>query len=312
VWISRDGVRWNQVLSSRGGAGGVDVVDGGAGTLLAYWVRLAWFTHDPKVWGDPSAPSLPEPLSLQSVAPGAQLGIGIDFNHREAPTPLLRSHDGGHAWTTASDFLRRFPEARAWTITRASGLWVAAGWSGQPNHPDAWVSTDGASWESLPPALYGGPGGMLSVVSEIAGRVVLMGSAPELDRYYVRDATATPQRSFPDASTVAALCPYPTPLERMSADGLPNIAGAVVDPRRAQAVLARNAAALRIRYPKLTRVEVGPGFGRAWTGQNGGAYSVVAIRDYGILVHLRGRADCPVGSRLFASVEGIPLFFASP
>jgi hypothetical protein len=116
----------------------------------------------------------------------------------------------------------------------------------------------------------------------------------------------------PNASEVAALCPGSIAGRAESADGLPNVHEILVDGSQVQAVLAGNEAALRSRYPNVTSLEVGPGFGQAWDGTNGGGYGIVEVRDFGIIVHLRSRADCPSGESLFASIGRVPLFFASP
>jgi len=79
------------------------------------------------------------------------------------------------------------PGANVATVTRTHGSWIATGSSGDPNHPDAWVSTDLTDWHALPKPLYGPPGGTLSLVGALGDRIVLLGTAPELDRYYTLD-----------------------------------------------------------------------------------------------------------------------------
>ena len=94
-----------------------------------------------------------------------------------------------------------------WTVTRGAHRWIAAGYSGIPNHVDAWISTDLHTWEPLPETLHGGAGGTLSLIAEVDGRVVLVGTAPELDRYYTFGGEAVPAlapvqtRSVDDAAT---------------------------------------------------------------------------------------------------------------
>jgi hypothetical protein len=57
---------------------------------------------------------------------------------------------------------------------------------------DAWIASDRETWTPLPDELYGGAGGTLSLVAAVDGRVVVVGTAGELDRYYLvtRDALA--------------------------------------------------------------------------------------------------------------------------
>jgi hypothetical protein len=104
---------------------------------------------------------------------------------------MLRSRDRGHTWAVDSAFLTQFPDARVLTVTRAHGLWVAAGWSGNPNHPAAWVSTNLIHWHALPASLYGTPGGTLGLIGVLRHKIVLLGTAPELDRFYT--LTTPPQ-----------------------------------------------------------------------------------------------------------------------
>lgn len=222
IWVSRDGDEWEQVLASRA-SGSVTVVEAADGELLAYGVgngpgaqdaavtptssgcewpycvsvvavgnAVGWSTSDPTSWGDAEALSVPDRLYLGSVAPGAGLAIGSNVDRHDAPTPLLRSDDAGRSWTADGTFLEQFPGAWAWTVNRAAGSWIAAGASGSPNHPDAWASRDGVEWEALPASLHGAPGGTLSLVGEAGDRAVLVGTAPELDRYYVYDPSYPP------------------------------------------------------------------------------------------------------------------------
>ena len=39
----------------------------------------------------------------------------------------------------------------------------------------------------MPASLYGGAGGTLSLAASVGNRIVLIGTAPELDRYYALD-----------------------------------------------------------------------------------------------------------------------------
>jgi hypothetical protein len=124
-------------------------------------------------------------------------------------------------------------------------------------------------------------------------------------------ATA-PAGQVRDAASVATLCStYATPLNQMGADGLPNLAQAITDSRYASHVLVRQLAVLQGQYPGA-KLEVGPGFGRAWVGKIGGDYSIVAIHDYAIIVHLQRAEQCPPAGQLFISIENVSMFFAWP
>ena len=59
----------------------------------------------------------------------------------------------------------------------------------------------------------------------------------------------------------------------------------------------------------MITADVGPGFGRAWTGQNGGKYQVVNVDDYAIIIHLQTPADCPPPPALYTAINNVPLFF---
>lgn len=190
IWVSRDGKRWEQTLSSDT-AGSVErIVEGSDGDLFAYWSLVGWYASDPSSWGEPTSLSAPSRVYPSSVAPGADLAVGSNIDRHGVPTPLLRSGDGGRSWTSDDSFLAQFPDAWVWSIDRAAGLWVGAGTSGEPNHPDAWVSAEDGVWHRLPEQLYGPPGGTLSLVAATGDEIVLIGTAPELDRYYVLDARA--------------------------------------------------------------------------------------------------------------------------
>jgi len=127
---------------------------------------------------------VPDRWFLRTVAPGVGVAFGSGLDRSSLPTPLLRSHDNGRTWTVDPTFLEAFPDASVIAVTRADGLWIAAGTSGQPNHPDAWISNDLTKWHPLPTSLHGAPGGTLGLVGILGDRIVLLGTAPELDRYY--------------------------------------------------------------------------------------------------------------------------------
>ncbi|MCU1461745.1 MAG: hypothetical protein JWO37_1820 [Acidimicrobiales bacterium] len=188
VWISRDGTEWRQVLGPNN-AGSIDIFAIGDGTLVGYWTTVRWTTRDPAVWGPPTTVSAPDRMYPQSITGDGRFAIAGNFV-TNPPTPLLRSDDSGMHWVIDPGLLGAYPDARASTIARAAGLRVAAGTSGTPNHVDGWVSADGHPWTELPPGLRGGPGGVLSLIGEVGGRIVIVGTAPELDRYYTVDPSA--------------------------------------------------------------------------------------------------------------------------
>ena len=155
IWVSRDGARWRQVLGPNV-AGAATVVPGRAGSLLASWGTIAWFTRDVTRWGVPQTVSVPGRSYVSSVARGATTAVAENLDRHGQPTPLLRSTDGGRTWSEDAHFLAMFADARVASINRAGGLWVGAGASGTsdasgaPNHVDAWISTDLDTWTPLP------------------------------------------------------------------------------------------------------------------------------------------------------------------
>ena len=94
-----------------------------------------------------------------------------------------------------------------------------------------------------------------------------------------------------------------------NADALPFIDDANTDFLFTGRVLNAGTGELRGRYPGFVRAEVGPGFGRAWEGENGGPASIRDVDDFAIVIHLESAAACPVDSALHVSFEGVPLFF---
>ena len=148
------------------------------------------------------------------------------------------------------------------------------------------------------------------VTSELSGQYTFVGRLPLTAVAMTLLACSSGVRSQPNASSVAKLCPGSALGE--TADGLPNLQEASTSEAHAQGVLKSHEQAFRSRYANVTNLEIGPGFGRAWDGTNGGAYTVVPVRDFAIIVHMQSQNDCPVGETLFATIERVPLFFASP
>ena len=129
IWVSRDGARWRQVLGPNV-AGAASIVQGRAGSLLASWGTIAWFTRDATRWGAPQTVSVPDRSYVSSVARGATTAVGENLDRHGLPTPLLRSTDGGRTWSEDEHFLATFADARVASINRAGGLWVGAGAAG--------------------------------------------------------------------------------------------------------------------------------------------------------------------------------------
>ena len=70
------------------------------------------------------------------------------------------------------------------TAFRSGDLDVVAGADAQ-SRPTAWLSVDDGPWEVMPVELRNPPGGVLGLVAEVDDRIVVLGTAPELDRFYV-------------------------------------------------------------------------------------------------------------------------------
>ena len=220
IWVSRDAARWDLALDSRS-SGSVDgVVETGDGSLFAYGagstpgrsnVEIGWYTKDPTVWGRPVPIDTPGRYALQFVTPGAALAVGADIDRPGVRTPALRSADGGRTWHEDSVFGARFPTAWAWTAASAAGLDVVAGTRTDANLPAVWLSNGDSAWtsgpvESQPPKIpttsipYIPPKGSVSLVASIDNRIVIMGLAADLDRYYVFDVAQVPPVNNPLAT----------------------------------------------------------------------------------------------------------------
>jgi hypothetical protein len=136
-----------------------------------------------------------------------------------------------------------------------------------------------------------------------------------------RDSTTTTsvgreavwEPSSPDA---AVPCPGSVPRRGIdddapAADALPYVDEAVVERSDAEMALTRIEDDLRDRYSGIVDVVVGPGFGRAWVGEQGGPYAVVAVDDFAVLAVLASLEDCPVGVELHVTLHGVPIFFSA-
>jgi hypothetical protein len=311
IWTSSDGAHWTSRLAPGNSAGGVTIVDDGQGGWLAYWSTLAWSSPDGHTW-TPFDLHLPAGYYLQSATHDTAIAARVDGTH-VTPTPLLRSADGGHNWTEDTTFLDQFPDAVGVTISDGADATIIAGFSGDPNHTDMWVSTEPSTWHALPAAFKAQPGGMLSLTATYNMTTVVMGSAPELDRYFTVDTHSWGIAPWPKE------CPGSIPRRLIdadpptSADGLPPLESVITDRQHAVNVLAETDAELHSMYPRLRTLEVGPGFGRAWTGDVTPAsttnVTIVDVDDYAIQVVFTDPADCPQGAALYASLQGVPLFF---
>jgi hypothetical protein len=189
IWTSRDGTDWESVLGSGNGAGSVEIVDDGTGGLLAHFLNQAWASQDGAAW-TPVELSVPGPYVLTGIGPSASIAVGADpAAPHTSPTALLRSSDHGRTWTEDATFGTRFDAPVGWTIQHDGTGWVIAGSSGGPRtqHADAWISPDSINWSAMPQSLKEAPGGTLDLVASVKSTTVIMGGAPELDRYFVID-----------------------------------------------------------------------------------------------------------------------------
>src|SRR5690349_18557566 len=75
-------------------------------------------------------------------------------------------------------------------------------------------------------------------------------------------------------------CTFGMPGDSMSADGLPNIEGATTNRQVVEEQLRQNLTALQQEHPEAVAIDVGPGYGRAWTGTNGGPFKIVHVKDW--------------------------------
>lgn len=192
VWVSRDGATWEQTLASRDG-GSLMIVRGDDGRLHAYGSSTVHHADDPTNWSDAVRLSMPPQAYLTSVAPDAPLAVAWSHVRHLEPTPLLQSSASGATWTEVPSFLATAPDAWAWTVRQFGDLTVVAGAVDPPTRTQAWVSRDLVQWETIPEELlYTATetrprtldGGTLSLVASVGDRIVLLGTAPELDRFY--------------------------------------------------------------------------------------------------------------------------------
>ncbi len=184
IWSSDDGVTWAPLLPENE-APWVRIVETYTGEFLAYSAEHAWSSDTGESW-TPVGVSIPNSHIVASVARGAELAVGA-VPRTGVPTSLLQGDGTGLRWSIDSSLLDEHSDAVAFTIGQYGDHTVVAGHSGDPNHPDAWLTSDDASWTAMPGSLHGGPGGILNLIAKIDDRVILAGTAPELDRYYTID-----------------------------------------------------------------------------------------------------------------------------
>lgn len=96
------------------------------------------------------------------------------------------------------------------------------------------------------------------------------------------------------------------------ADALPPVHEARTDRSEAASLFDQDRPGLIDRYRPVA-IELAPGFGRAWEGENGGEFEVVDVDDFGIVIRLETAASCPVDAALHVRSENwLPLFFFAP
>lgn len=182
VWVSRAGHGWQQVIITSPDEP-VAVLEVGDGSVRAFTLSQAWTTADPTTWGEPEPFDLPEDVG--EVADGFELAI------QRAPGPgpggaLVVSDDGGRRWQVDQDFAEQFPGARPTNVARLRVGFLVMGF-GAESTPGAWVSTDRRTWNPIPPEVRQPPGGLLAMATEVDGRLVVFGTAPELERFFTYD-----------------------------------------------------------------------------------------------------------------------------
>ena len=182
--------------SERGGSGEHRA---GSGRVIARvrGARSRGSPRDVTRWGAPQTVSVPDRSSVSSVARGATTAVVENLDRHGQPTPLLRSTDGGRTWNEDAHFLATFADAAR---SRRSTVPVVSG-SGPARPVPRTHRALRVTWtpgsrrisrpgRRFPAELYGGAGGTLSLVAAVDGRVVVVGTAGELDRYYTIDREA--------------------------------------------------------------------------------------------------------------------------
>ena len=154
---------------------------------------------------------------------------------------------------------------------------------------------------------------LVLVTVSVLAVVVVVGVAVLWTRHDRGPTVAT----VPGTVAASVACPRSIPRRSVepgvdvSADALPPLASAMTDAAVVARTLADNEDELHRRYPGLVSAEVGPGFGRAWTGTNGGPVQIVDVDDYAIVVHLDSLRSC-ANVPLYAGVGNVPVFVVAP
>jgi hypothetical protein len=306
VWVSTDGRSWHSVLPANH-AGSADVVPDGFGGFLAWWADQVWTSPDGGRTWTPDAPSeLPPHTTLNAMAPGGVLAAGVDTTYSTPTTPLLRSADHGKTWIEDARTTLGLTIVRG--FSHDSGIWAAEGHLSSDDRPSAWISTDSVNWTALPSSLKPSGKGDLSLSVTIGTTTVFLSEESRVDRFF---AASAPSAGL-DHTTA---CPSSVPRRLVdgavpdSGDPLPPLAYAVTNRTTIEQQLATAEPELRRTYPRATRIEVGPGFGAAWTGTNGRGSSIVLVDDYALVVHLPDTSACPRPPRLYDQWHGTPVFY---
>jgi hypothetical protein len=180
VWVSRAGHSWESVISTPADEP-VIVRDGGDGSIRAITATQAWTTTDPTNWGEPAPFSLPA-----TVSPADGLEIAIQRGPGPGPGgSFVVSDDGGRSWQVDRDFVDRFPDAQPTDVARLRSGYLVMGFDADSS-PGAWVSADRHTWVPIPSGLRP-PGGLLALAAEVDDRMIVFGTAPELEAFYTYD-----------------------------------------------------------------------------------------------------------------------------
>lgn len=185
-----------------------------------------------------------------------------------------------------------------------------------PAVPRAVVNTVAMTWT--------GPAGNVTLVSS-ADRHALRRVADGL-RAVTKDQWITAARGSPirvsahgelgplgrsEPATDDAVCTLGHTADLVGPDGLPALSEVVTDQATAEAILAANRDRLLADHPEAMAATVGPGLRRAWTTTAGGQITVVEVRDFAIILHLRSVKDCPRGVAPFTTfIQGIPILYS--
>ena len=305
IWISRDGASWKEVLGPNQAGAIEQILVTRDGRLVASWGNQQWRSTNPRDWGRVAITETPKPYALDSVASGLDIAFAQSTDKHGQPTPLLRSRNDGRSWAVDASFLDAFPDARVLAIDAYGGRRVAAGSNGST--VSAWSSVDGITWSELPSAFRASSGGTLQYVLGVGDRIAILGSAPELDRYFVLDLASSEDRALRVPANAVDCVPRVV-IDALNADGLPALENVITSEHQITGLASALADRIRARYPNVIDVGVGPGWGRAWTDQ-GGQIRVVPVDDYAIVATVGTAADCPTIPGYGAGIDGATVFF---